>query len=637
MKDPDQLQKAIESLSGDFELIRQLGQGATAVVYLLRDHALERDVAMKVIRATYAGDDEAIARLQREARLVAQLTHPNIVKLFGTQRLDDGSFALFMEHVPGRNLKEILREEGAFPVPKTLKVLRDIASALAYAHRRRIVHRDVKPENIYIDEEVGSARLADFGVARPWDQDARLTIPGASLGTPAYMSPEQVDGQEVDGRSDVYSLGLVGYELLLGRHPWEGENVFTIIYRQKNEELPVDSLGLEDYPDFAEILERALEKNPAARPESAVAFLERLSEVDGIQTPLPHGERGATDLSPREEALSPIHWEIIEPTADVEKTVSVTADDEPEEAEEEKDAPVPGVKPKSFLRRWGVPMVAVLAVVSFGLYRWQPWITPSVDPGLSGPGTPPPTELSESSAGPEETLPVGPSGLQPAQDSFPVGRVGALLPIEVSLTGDDGHPLVDRLVTFRVAQGDGVFEREEASTDSLGVARGQLRLPNRPGEMMVLAQVVGADSLRTLLPVTVEIGNPHRVVSIQGDGQRGDPGTPLDQPLGVRVLDEFGNSVPDTEVRFQVSLGGGQISPTVAFTDEEGEAVSRWTLGGQAGIQSVAAVVPAADGALLTFQATALAPPVPRAEPEPEPPPSRIIPHQAPLGPAPSP
>jgi serine/threonine-protein kinase len=162
MKDPEQLKEAIEALGGDFELVRQLGQGATAVVYLLRDHTLDRDVAMKVIRATFAGDDEAIARLQREARLVAQLTHPNIVSLFRTQRLPDGSFALLMEHVPGRNLKEILREEGAFPVPKAIRVLRDVASALAYAHRRRIVHRDVKPENIYIDEEVGAARLADF-------------------------------------------------------------------------------------------------------------------------------------------------------------------------------------------------------------------------------------------------------------------------------------------------------------------------------------------------------------------------------------------------------------------------------------------------------------------------------------------
>jgi serine/threonine protein kinase len=148
MKDPELLKEAVKALGGEFELIRKLGQGATSVVYLHRDHALDRDVAMKVIRATFAGDDEAMARLQREAHLVAQLTHPNIVKLYGTHRLTDGSFALFMEHVPGRNLKEILRAEGAFSVQRTMRVLTDVASALAYAHRRRIVHRDVKLANV---------------------------------------------------------------------------------------------------------------------------------------------------------------------------------------------------------------------------------------------------------------------------------------------------------------------------------------------------------------------------------------------------------------------------------------------------------------------------------------------------------
>ena len=278
----DALKAAIRNLDGDFELVRELGRGATAIVYLLRDHQLERDVALKVIRGGVGVDAEAIARLEREAHLVAQLQHPNIVKLYGTQRLPDESVALLMEHVPGRNLKEILRKKGGLPIPSVLSILQDVASALAYAHRRRIVHRDVKPENIYIDEEVGAARLADFGVARPWDQDSRLTLPGASLGTPAYMSPEQIDGREVDGRSDVYSLGLVGYEMILGYHPWEDQNVFTTISKQKSETLPMDLPGLEAYPMLARLLEGALEKDPDRRLESAAVFLAGLREVASL-------------------------------------------------------------------------------------------------------------------------------------------------------------------------------------------------------------------------------------------------------------------------------------------------------------------------------------------------------------------
>jgi serine/threonine protein kinase len=277
MKDPASLRQIVADLGPEYELVRELGRGTTAVVYLVIDHALGREVALKVIRASYAHGDEALARLQREARLVAQLQHPNIVKLYGTRQFPDGSMVLLMEHVAGRNLKELLREKGRLPVGRAVAIMRDVASALAYAHRRRIVHRDVKPENIYIDDEVGMARLADFGVARPWDRDTRLTLPGESLGTPAYMSPEQIDNAEVDGRSDVYSLGMVGYEMLAGEHPWDGENLYSVIFKQKNEDLPPLSERRPGVPRvLVETLERALHKDPDQRWESADAFLEQL-------------------------------------------------------------------------------------------------------------------------------------------------------------------------------------------------------------------------------------------------------------------------------------------------------------------------------------------------------------------------
>jgi len=624
MKDSEQLKEAIEALGGEFELIRQLGQGATAVVYLLRDHALDRDVAMKVIRATFAADEEALARLQREARLVAQLTHPNIVKLYGTHRLTDGSFALFMEHVPGRNLKEMLREEGPFSVPKAMSVLKDVASALAYAHRRRIVHRDVKPENIYIDEEIGAARLADFGVARPWDQDSRLTLPGASLGTPAYMSPEQIDGLEVDGRTDVYSLGLVGYEMILGHHPWEGENVFTIIYRQKNDELPIDLLGLDNHPVLAETLEKALEKDPAARLESAGAFLDQLSEVDGSGETVSRGRSGAPEGAQLAESLTPVDWGTVEGTTDDAGPVPHKVPGETPEVGSGDDKAVLGVRPKRRWGRWLLAFAAALVAVSYGVYQWRPWEGPALDPGAFVPISTPPSLPSDATSTPVDEGATGVAGLLPAQDSVLEGTVGSLVPLNVRALGVGGAPMVDTLVLFRVVEGDGILETEEAGTDEEGLAQVNLQLPNRPGEVIVLAQIAGSDTLETRFEVTAQTGSPRRVVSILGDGQRADPGETLPEVVGVRVLDQFGNSVPDVEVRFQVLQGGGRILPGVTPTDEVGRAFARWTLGSAAGTQLVAAVVPGADDALLTFQATAVAPA--RPEPVPEPPPSRVDP-----------
>ncbi|HWV58286.1 MAG TPA: serine/threonine-protein kinase, partial [Longimicrobiales bacterium] len=202
-------------LERDYEIVRELGRGGTAVVYLARDRELNRDVAIKVVRPGYANDPQAVARLEREARLIAALRHPNIVKLLATRRLSDGSLALIIEYVPGPNLKTALRNAGPAPFDVVRLVLWDVGKALDYAHRRHgIVHRDIKPDNIYLDPDQHIALLADFGIARNQAGDQEITIVGSTLGTPAYMSPEQIDGGELDGRSDLYSLGLVAYEML---------------------------------------------------------------------------------------------------------------------------------------------------------------------------------------------------------------------------------------------------------------------------------------------------------------------------------------------------------------------------------------------------------------------------------------
>jgi serine/threonine protein kinase/alpha-tubulin suppressor-like RCC1 family protein len=261
-------------LDAEYEIGRELGRGGTAVVYLARERERGRRVAIKVIRTTFVDDEEAVARLAREAHIVGSLQHPNIVASYGTRRLRDNSLALIMQYMPGRTLKDEVRSCGPLPFERIEQVLTDLGRALSCAQRHRIVHRDIKPENIYIDEETGSARLSDFGIARPWDVKQGVTLPGLAVGTPAYMSPEQIDGRDIDGRCDLYSLGLVGYEMLTGHQPWAGESLFGVIYRQKHDTLPELETVRPGIPGRLRIaLEGMLRKNREERWRDADEFL----------------------------------------------------------------------------------------------------------------------------------------------------------------------------------------------------------------------------------------------------------------------------------------------------------------------------------------------------------------------------
>ena len=222
----------------EFEFLEELGRGGSATVFRARDRILGRDVAIKLIHPTHLDDQESLARFTREARLVARLQHPGIASVYGVRELPDGGLALVMEYVPGITLREVILREAPLPVARVEAVLRDVGEALMAAHAQGIVHRDVKPQNIFVHEATGRAILADFGTAIPLHDTTRITHAGAVIGTPAYMSPEQFDHSDLDGRSDLYSLGLVGWEMLTGVSPWEGESLYNIIYKQKRVSLP---------------------------------------------------------------------------------------------------------------------------------------------------------------------------------------------------------------------------------------------------------------------------------------------------------------------------------------------------------------------------------------------------------------
>src|SRR5213595_3723355 len=204
-------------------------------VYRAHDRLLERRVALKVLHEQYTSDEDYVERFRREARAVAQLTHPNIVTVIDRGEQDGRQFIVF-EYVHGMNLKELVEQEGPLPPGETIELALQIARGLAFAHEQGLVHRDVKPQNVLLDAD-GRAKVTDFGIARALDVDG-MTITGTIMGTSNYIAPEQASGQRVDAHSDVYALGCVLYELLAGEVPFPGESFVAVAMKHMHEPAP---------------------------------------------------------------------------------------------------------------------------------------------------------------------------------------------------------------------------------------------------------------------------------------------------------------------------------------------------------------------------------------------------------------
>jgi len=253
-------------LGHQYDILRLLGRGGMGAVYLAREKALERAVAIKVLPPETATDADTRERFRREARVAAKLTHPNIVPLhtFGDV---DGMLYFVMGYVKGESLADRLRHEGKLPAEEVRRILAEVADALHYAHKQGVVHRDIKPDNILLNEETGRPMLTDFGVAKAKASGATLTEAGAVVGTPYYMSPEQASGvREIDGRTDLYALGVMGYQMLAGRVPFEGESFQDVIVQHVTKEpAPLAAVAPEAPSDLAEAVMRCLAKAPAQR------------------------------------------------------------------------------------------------------------------------------------------------------------------------------------------------------------------------------------------------------------------------------------------------------------------------------------------------------------------------------------
>jgi len=264
-----------EVVAGRYELQELVGTGGMSSVYRALDQLLERNVALKMLHPHYGDDEEYVERFRREARAVAQLSHPNIVTVIDRGEADWQQYIVF-EFIDGESLKQLADRNGPLPARRAIELALQVADALAFAHQAGLVHRDVKPQNVLVTED-GEAKVTDFGIARSLDVEHGVTQTGTVLGTSNYLSPEQARGQTVTPATDVYSLGVVLYELLTGEVPFPGENFVAVAMKHINE--PPPSL-LERRPDvpvrLVHAIERALAKDPDDRFPTMEAFAAEL-------------------------------------------------------------------------------------------------------------------------------------------------------------------------------------------------------------------------------------------------------------------------------------------------------------------------------------------------------------------------
>ena len=264
------------ALATRYTIERELGRGGMGIVYLARDVALDRLVALKTLPSELALDAAARERFVREARTAAQLSHPNIVPVYHADVVGEHAF-FAMAYVDGENLGDRVKVRGALPVAEAVRALREVAWALAYAHARGFVHRDIKPENILLERGTSRAMVTDFGIARDATRADGLTQAGHVLGTAHYMSPEQVAGDVLDGRSDLYALGVVGFYLLSGRLPFEGEVATAVLVAQATQPAPpLISVAPQLPRQVAAVIDACLAKDPAERPATGEALADAL-------------------------------------------------------------------------------------------------------------------------------------------------------------------------------------------------------------------------------------------------------------------------------------------------------------------------------------------------------------------------
>jgi serine/threonine-protein kinase len=357
---------------GKYEIRAEIGRGGMGTVYRGYDPTLDRHVAVKVLAPHLVWQENFVERFMREARSAARLNHPNIVTIHDVGN-EAGWYYFVMEFLEGRALTDVIEQSGPMSPEQVLKILRPLASALDYAHNKGVVHRDIKPSNIVVSPS-GHVTLTDFGIARA-AQEARLTNTGTVVGTPEYMSPEQAKGMNVDVRSDQYSLGVMVYQMLTGRVPFEADSTLALMYKVVHEPPPPMATLRSDLPaGVASALERAMAKEPGARYPGVAAFVGDLEHAfaGGDVTPPPR-----PSPPPPTEPATVVMGGGPAPTPPPSAEVPVTPPPRPQPRPDSRPA-APSARermPREGKRTWtwllgglGVALLAVIGLTAFALW-----------------------------------------------------------------------------------------------------------------------------------------------------------------------------------------------------------------------------------------------------------------------------
>lgn len=381
---------------GHYEIVGKLGSGGMADVYEARDTRLGRHVALKVLPLEYSRNKDFIARFEKEVRASAALNHNNIVPVFEFGR-EDPYYFYTMRLLGGGDLKQRIRS--GMGLPEILRVMRGVLEAFHHAHARGLVHRDVKPENILFDDD-GNPVLTDFGIAKALDSSTKMTQTGMSVGTPRYISPEQARGETIDGRADLYSLGCIFYEMLMGKVPYDAEQGLAVIFQHVSEPIPRLS---EEFAEFQPVLDSLMAKSAADRPANAREALATLEPFITLHntgefastTPAPHAARARTDPGTAEQTAiqgttHPRGSRRVAPTLDdpADTSETVMRPRVSPRASASSSGTGPGVAPTT-RRRGGLIALLVLAVLGLGALAWWLYFRSPVAPGVLAPVTTP--------------------------------------------------------------------------------------------------------------------------------------------------------------------------------------------------------------------------------------------------------